>query len=197
MGPTHQPIEHLAAMRVIPHMITIRPADANEAVEAWRFAINHNRAPVTLVFTRQNLVTLDRSKYAPASNLTKGAYVLNPDIQNPNVILMATGSEVELIMKAEEMLSKEGLKVRLVSMPSWELFEKGSAEYRESVLPSNITARVAIEAGVRLGWDRYIGWRGIFIGLDRFGASAPYKVVYEKLGLTAERVVEAAKSLIK
>lgn len=197
-GPTHQPIEHLAAMRAIPHMITIRPADANEAVEAWRFAINHNRAPVTLVFTRQNLVTLDRTKYAPASNLTKGAYVLNPQspISNLQVILISTGSEVELIMEAEEMLSKDGITARLVSMPSWELFEKQSAEYKESVLPSNVTARVAVEAGVRLGWDRYIGSRGIFIGLDRFGTSAPYKVVYEKLGLTAEAVAQAAKAVI-
>jgi transketolase len=197
-GPTHQPIEHLAAMRAIPKMITIRPCDANETVEAWRFAINHTHAPVTLVFTRQNLVTIDRSKYAPAENLTKGAYVLNPQSPIPSlqVILISTGSEVELIMKAEEMLSKEGINARVVSMPSWELFEKQSAEYKESVLPGNVTARVAVEAGVRLGWDRYIGSRGVFIGLDRFGVSAPYKVAYEKLGLTAERVVEAAKAVI-
>ncbi len=195
-GPTHQPVEHLAAVRAIPHLITIRPGDANEAVEAWRVAINHNSGPVVLVFSRQNTPTLDRSKFAPAANVVNGAYVLWDSAPAPQVILIATGTEVELIVKAGEKLAAGGVAVRLVSMPSWELFEKQPQEYRDSVLPPNIKARVAVEAGVRQGWDRYLGEDGIFIGLDRFGASAPAKVVYEKLGLTAEAVVAAAKTLL-
>ncbi|HLF03558.1 MAG TPA: transketolase [Anaerolineales bacterium] len=195
-GPTHQPVEHLAAVRAIPHLVTIRPGDANESVEAWRFAINHRSGPVVLVFTRQNVPTLDRSKFAPASNLSKGAYVLWDSAPNPQTILMSTGSEVELIVKAGEKLAAEGVAVRLVSMPSWELFEKQTKEYRDSVLLPTVRARVAIEAGVRQGWDRYLGERGVFIGLDRFGASAPAKVVYENLGLTVEAVVAAAKTLL-
>jgi transketolase len=196
-GPTHQPIEHLAAMRAIPNLITLRPGDANETVEAWRFALNHTHGPTCLVFTRQNVVTLDRTKFASASGLTKGAYVLLDSDRTPDVILMSTGSEVDLIIKASEQLMAEGVAVRLVSMPSWELFAQQSHEYCDSVLPPNVTARVAIEAGIRQGWERWIGDRGVFIGLDRYGASAPAKIVYEKLGLTAEAVVNAAKSLLK
>ena len=194
-GPTHQPIEHLAALRAVPHLITLRPCDANEAVEAWRYAINHKHGPVALVFTRQNVPTLDRAKFAPASNLAKGGYVLLDSDRSPDVILIATGSEVELIVKAGETLMKEGVAVRLVSMPSWELFEAQPQEYRDSVLPPNVHARVAVEAGVRQGWDRYLGERGAFVGLNRFGASAPAKVVYEKLGLTADAVVQAARAV--
>ncbi|MBM4424656.1 MAG: transketolase [Chloroflexi bacterium] len=199
-GPTHQPIEHLAALRAIPNLITLRPCDANETIEAWRFAVAHRHGPVALVFTRQNLPTLDRSVFAPAAELAKGGYVLNYKTQFPNskpdVILMATGSEVELILKAGEKLAAEGVNARLVSMPSWELFEKQSQEYRDSVLPPDVRARVAVEAGVRQGWDRYLGERGAFVGLDRFGASAPAKVVFEKLGLTADAVATAAKRLL-
>ncbi len=195
-GPTHQPVEHLAAVRAIPDLVVLRPCDANETVEAWRYAINHRGGPVVLVFTRQNLPTLDRAKYAPASNVEKGGYVLADSGPNPQVILLSTGSEVELIVKASEKLVAEGVSVRLVSLPSWELFEKQSQEYRDSVLPPSIKARVAIEAGVRQGWDRYIGDQGAFIGLDRFGASAPAKVVYEKLGITADAVVEAAHKVL-
>ncbi|HKZ69867.1 MAG TPA: transketolase C-terminal domain-containing protein, partial [Anaerolineales bacterium] len=194
-GPTHQPIEHLAALRAVPHLITLRPCDANEAVEAWRYAINHKHGPVALVFTRQNVPTLDRSRFAPASNLAQGGYVLLDSDRSPDVILIATGSEVELIVKAGETLMKEGVAVRLVSMPSWELFEAQPQEYRDSVLPPNVHARVAVEAGVRQGWDRYLGERGAFVGLNRFGASAPAKVVYEKLGLTADAVVQAARAV--
>lgn len=195
-GPTHQPVEHLAAVRAIPDLVVCRPCDANETVEAWRYAINHRGGPVVLVFTRQNVPTLDRTKYAPASNLEKGGYVLADSGPNPQVILLSTGSEVELIVKAGETLAAEGVSVRLVSLPSWELFEKQSQDYRDSVLPPSIKARVAIEAGVRQGWDRYIGDNGAFIGLDRFGASAPAKVVYEKLGITAEAVVEATHKVL-
>lgn len=195
-GPTHQPVEQLAAVRAIPDLITIRPCDANETTEAWRVAIKHKKNPVVLVFTRQNVPTLDRTKYAAASNLEKGAYVLADTGPNPQVILLSTGSEVELIIKASEKLVAEGISVRLVSMPSWDLFEAQSQDYRDSVLPPSLTARVAIEAGVQLGWDRYIGQKGVFIGLNRFGASAPAKVVYEKLGITADAVVEAAKKVL-
>jgi len=191
-GPTHQPVEHLAAVRAIPDLITLRPADANETTEAWRYAINHNKGPVVLVFSRQNTVTIDRTKFASASGVAKGAYVLNPSEANPDVILMSTGTEVELIVKAAETLAASGVKARLVSMPSWEIFAHETQEYRDSVLPPSITARVAIEAGVKQGWERWIGDKGIFIGLDRFGASAPAKVIYEKLGITAEAVVNAA-----
>lgn len=195
-GPTHQPIEHLAALRAIPHLITLRPCDANETVEAWRYAINHKDGPTALVFTRQNLPTLDRAKFAPASNLARGGYVLLDPARRPDVILISTGSEVELIVKAGEALAREGVAARLVSMPGWELFESQPQEYRDSVLPPDVKARVAVEAGVRLGWDRYIGERGVFVGLDRFGASAPAKIVYEKLGLTADAVVAAARALL-
>lgn len=196
-GPTHQPVEHLAAMRAIPNLITLRPGDANEAVEAWRFALNHTHGPTCLVFTRQNVVTLDRAKFASAANLIKGGYVLLDADRAADVILMSTGSEVELIVKAGEQLTAEGVAVRLVSLPSWELFVQQSPEYRDSVLPPAVTARVAIEAGIRQGWDRWLGDRGLFIGMDRYGASAPAKIVYAKLGLTAEAVVNAAKSLLK
>lgn len=191
-GPTHQPVEHLAAVRAIPDLITLRPADANETTEAWRYAINHNKGPVVLVFSRQNTPTIDRAKYAPASGTAKGAYVLNPDVTAPDVILMSTGTEVELIVKAADMLAADGIKARLVSMPSWEIFEHETQDYKESVLPPSVTARVAIEAGVKLGWERWLGDKGHFIGLDRFGASAPAKVIYEKLGITAEAVAQAA-----
>lgn len=195
-GPTHQPVEHLAALRAIPQLLVIRPCDANEAVEAWRVALNHRHGPVALVFTRQNVPTLDRTKYAPASGLAKGAYVLLDPDRTPDLILISTGSEVELIVKAGEKLAAEGIAVRLVSMPCWELFEQQSQEYRDSVLSPNVAARVAVEAGVRLGWDRWLGPRGAFIGLDRYGASAPYKVIYEKLGLTSEAVVNAAHAIL-
>ncbi len=195
-GPTHQPVEHLAAVRAIPDVIVLRPADANETTEAWRMAINHKDGPVILVFSRQAVAILDRSKFAPASGVAQGAYVLNPSETAPDVILMSTGSEVELIVKAAETLAGEGIKARLVSMPSWEIFDKQPQAYQDSVLPPNITARVAIEAGVRLGWDRWLGDKGHFIGLARFGASAPAKVVYEKFGITAEAVVKAAHAAV-
>jgi transketolase len=196
-GPTHQPVEQLAAVRAIPGLITLRPADANETVEAWRFAVNHTGGPVTLVFTRQNVPTVDRARFGAADGLAKGAYVLLDANRKPDVILIATGSEVELIVKAAETLSAGGAAVRLVSMPSWELFAAQSSEYREAVLPQAVTARVAVEAGVRQGWDRWLGERGIFIGLDRYGASAPAKILYERLGITAEAVAAAAQSLLK
>ncbi|MCD6291486.1 MAG: transketolase [Anaerolineae bacterium] len=196
-GPTHQPVEHLAALRAIPHLTVIRPADANETVEAWKVALTRG-GPTALALTRQSLPILDRTKLAPAEGLRKGGYIL-VDAPNgqPDVILIATGSEVSLAVQARELLAADGIQARVVSLPSWELFEEQPQSYRDEVLPPEITRRVAIEAAVRQGWDRYIGPKGAFIGLDRFGASAPYKVLAEEFGFTPEHVADVARSLVK
>jgi transketolase len=191
-GPTHQPIEHLASLRAMPNLVLIRPADANEVTEAWKFAIHHRNGPTALALTRQNLPILDRSVTAPATGLEKGAYVLR-DFGGPEIILMASGSEVSLVYEAAQKLHEEGRGVRVVSFPSWALFEKQDEAYRESVLPKKITARLAVEAGATLGWERYAK---CVIGIDHYGASAPYKVVFEKFGFTVENVVAKAKELI-
>ena len=198
-GPTHQPVEHLIGLRSIPDLLVIRPADANETVWAWRVAIHNRHRPTALTLTRQALPTLDRSVYASAEGLTRGAYILNARAESsrtPDIILIATGSEVPLIVGAEARLSAAGVKVRLVSMPSWELFEEQSPEYRESVLPSSVTTRVAVEAGRSLGWERWVGARGLILALDRYGASAPGEVVMKELGFTTDRVVHAAAALL-
>ncbi len=196
-GPTHEPVEHLAACRAIPHMCLIRPADANETAVAWRVAIEH-KGVVSLVLTRQALPIFDRTKYASADGLEKGAYIL-ADAQNkkPEVILIATGSEVALALEAHTKLTAEGVAARVVSMPSWDLFEKQPQAYRDEVLPPGITARLAIEAGSPFGWERYVGAKGRVLGINRFGASAPYKVIAEKLGFTADNVVKLAGEVIK
>ncbi len=189
-GPTHQPVEHLAALRAIPNLTVIRPADANETVQAWKVALEHREGPVALVLTRQSLPVFDRSHMADAANLAKGAYVLlDTDRIYPDVIFIASGSEVQLAVEAYHKLTMQEFRVRVVSMPSWELFEKQPDEYRDSVLPPTVKARVAIEAGVPMGWERWVGSQGSVIGLDRFGASAPYKVIFEQLGFTADRVL--------
>lgn len=197
-GPTHQPVEHLAALRAMPNLVVIRPADANETVEAWKVAIQRRDGPTLLALTRQNVPTLDRNIYTSASELACGAYVL-ADIgdDEPNLILMASGSEVSLMVAAGERLAAEGVNVRLVSFPSWELFASESPEYRESVLPPEITARVAVEAGVSQGWERWVGDRGVIISLNRYGASAPGKTIFENLGFTAEAIIETANKLLK
>lgn len=196
-GPTHQPVEHLMALRVVPNLHVIRPADANETAEAWRSAMERSEGPTALVLTRQKLGTFDREGKGAASGLRRGAYVLSdPPEGAPRTIVIATGSEVEIALSAQASLSREGIRCRVVSMPCWELFEAQDAEYRESVLPASIAVRVSVEAGVTSGWSRYIGARGKAIGVDRFGASAPGEVIYEKLGLTAEAVVAAVKSLL-
>lgn len=194
-GPTHQAVEHLAAMRAIPGLVTIRPADANETAYAWKFALEHRSGPVALALTRQKLPVLDQSKFSTAANLSRGAYVLVGDA-NPLVLLIGTGSEVHLAVEAYEQLRSEGIRSRVVSMPSWELFEKQSDEYKELVLPSSISARVAVEAGVRLGWERYTGDRGEFIGMSSFGASAPAGVAFKNFGITAGAVVAAARKVL-
>jgi transketolase len=197
-GPTHQPIEQLAALRAIPSLIVIRPGDANETAQAWRAAISHGGGPVALALSRQNIPTLDRnSTYASAEGLHQGAYILSEaDNQKPDVILIASGSEVQIALEAAEMIKARGPAVRVVSMPSWELFDAQSQAYRHQVLPPEVKAKIAIEAGSPQGWHRYVGESGRIIALDHFGASAPYKTLYEKFGLTANQVVESAQDLL-
>ena len=192
-GPTHQPVEHLAALRVIPNLTVIRPADANETVQAWKAALARRDGPTVLALTRQAVPTFQPSNL----QLEKGAYVLvTLGKKVPDVILMASGSEVSLIMDAARKLHEKGHSVRVVSFPSWELFEKQDKTYQESVLPKKVTARVAVEAGVSLGWERYVGSGGRVVSIERFGASAPYKVIYEKLGLTVDNIIAQAKSMM-
>jgi transketolase len=193
-GPTHQPVEHLASLRAIPGLVDLRPADANEVVEAWRMIMQFRHRPTVLILSRQNLPTLDRSKYGSAGGLVRGAYILaGAEDDQPELILIGTGSEVQLCVQAFEQLTSEGVKARVVSMPSWELFEHQSREYRDSVLPPEVTARVAVEQASTFGWDRYVGTGGAIIGMETFGASAPLRALQEKFGFTPERVVAAAK----
>jgi len=193
-GPTHQPIEHLASLRAIPGLITLRPADANEVVEAWRFIMEAHHEPIALILSRQALPTLDRSKYAPATCLGKGAYVLADAAGgHPEVLLLASGSEVPLCVNAYEQLKADGIRARVVSMPSWELFEQQSQAYRDSVIPPQITARVSVEQAATTGWDRYVGLTGQSIGMKTFGASAPLKELQRKFGFTPEHLVAAVK----
>ncbi|HEV3199112.1 MAG TPA: transketolase [Bryobacteraceae bacterium] len=193
-GPTHQPIEQLISLRAIPHLIVLRPADANETVEAWKVIMRLKHQPVALILTRQPLPTLARPPYASADGVAKGAYVLADSGAPPEVLLVATGSEVYLCVAAYEQLQSEGIAARVVSMPSWELFEQQSREYRDSVLPPSVTARVAVEQASTLGWSRYAGSNGAILGMNTFGASAPLKVLQKQFGFTKENVVEAAKA---
>ena len=190
-GPTHQPVEHLAALRAIPEVIVIRPADANETSAAWKTAIEHEGSPVLLILTRQGLPVLDQTRYSSASNLSKGAYILK-DSDAPELILMASGSEVSVSLKAAELLEKKGIKVRVVSFPSFELFEIQDSKYKEAVLPAGIKARVSVEAGISQCWYKYLGEAGEAVSIEKFGSSAPGKVLMEKYGITAENVTAAA-----
>ncbi|PYO60268.1 MAG: transketolase, partial [Gemmatimonadetes bacterium] len=196
-GPTHQPIEQLASLRAIPNVTVIRPGDATEVVEAWRAALSHRDGPVALVLTRQKVAVIDRSKYAPASGVRQGGYVL-ADAQpgEPRVILIGTGSEMELVLGAYEKLAGEGVAVRAVSMPCMEFFARQPQAYRDEVLPPAVRARVAVEAAVPQPWYRWVGDRGVVLGLERFGASAPYQRIYQELGLTVDNVVRRAKELL-
>jgi transketolase len=197
-GPTHQPIEHLISLRAIPGLITLRPGDANEVVEAYRFIIQLQHKPVVLALSRQPLPTLDRNKYAPASGVAQGAYVLADAPEgNPEVIIIASGSELSLAIAAHETLVAEGIHSRVVSMPSWEIFEHQPQAYRDSVLPPNVKARIAVEQGSILGWDRYVGNSGRVIGMNTFGASAPLKELQKKFGFEPNQVVTAAKEQLK
>jgi transketolase len=197
-GPTHQPVEQLAALRAIPNLIVLRPADAAETVEAWRVALTHRDSPVALALTRQKLPVLDRTELADAGGVARGGYVLaNAEGERPDILLIATGSEVHLALEAREQLAEQGVKAQVVSMPSWELFDQQPQTYRDQVLPPTVTARLAIEAGVPQGWHRYVGTTGEVIGLNRFGASASYKTLMEKFGFTAENIVSRALALLK
>jgi len=196
-GPTHQPIEQLASLRAMPNMLILRPGDANEVVEAYKLILQHTHGPVSLVLTRQAIPTFDRTKYAPASGVAKGAYVLaDAPGGKPDVILMASGSELSLCVEAYEKLKTEGIKARVASMPSWELFERQETSYKDSVLPANVTARVSVEMATTFGWERYVGGKGKMIGMRSFGASAPLKDVKKKFGFEADRVVAAAKEVL-
>ena len=197
-GPTHQPIEQLAALRAIPGLTVIRPCDGNETSEAWKAALMSDSGPVALALTRQGLPVLDRTVYPSAENLTRGAYILRDAKETrPDLILIATGSEVHIALEAAKKINESGVNVRVVNMPSWELFNRQDEAYRHQVLPPEIKARVAIEAGISQGWHRYVGDEGRIIALDRFGASAPSKILYEKFGFTPENVVETALVLVK
>jgi transketolase len=196
-GPTHQPVEQVAAYRAMPNMLVFRPGDANEVVEAYKVAIQHKHGPSTMVLTRQAMPTLDRTKYAPVSGVTKGAYVLADAASGkPDVILLASGSELGLCVAAYEKLTSEGVKARVVSMPCWELFEQQDAAYKESVLPGNVTARVSVEMESVFGWDRYVGPKGKSIGMHSFGASAPLKDLLKKFGFELDNVLAAVKEVL-
>jgi transketolase len=196
-GPTHQSVEHLAALRAIPNLFVIRPCDAHETREAWRIAIKRRHAPTALAFSRQKVALVDRTKYATANDTAKGAYILAEASNNaPQIILIATGSEVGLAIEAREVLESENIPTRVVSMPCWELFDEQSAEYRESILPKSVKPRLAIEAGVSLGWSKYVGDHGDTLTVDKFGASAPADVVFKEYGFTVEDVVAKAEKLL-
>jgi transketolase len=194
-GPTHQPVEQLMSLRLIPGLTVFRPAEATETAVGWQVALKNNQGPTALSLTRQGLATFDRTRLAPARMAALGAYTLS-DVDDPAAILMATGSEVHIALEAQSLLSEKGIDARVVSMPSWELFEAQPIEYRESVFPAHVRARVSIETGVTLGWERYVGVEGMAIGIDRFGASAPYQEIYQNFGLTAEAMVEAVENLL-
>ena len=195
-GPTHQPVEHLAALRAIPGLIVIRPADATETAAAWRLAIRTTKTPVALILSRQSLPVLDRSLFPSAAEVAKGAYVLSESGKIPDAILIGSGSEVHICLEAQRLLVKKGINARVVSMPSWELFEKTSQSYKDAVLPPRISARVGVEAGIGMGWERFVGNAGVFIGINRFGASAPGATVMKKYGVKASTIVSKTMMLV-
>ena len=195
-GPTHQPVEHLASLRAMPNLTVIRPADANETCEAWKAAIANRQGPTMLVLSRQGLPTVDRNKFAPVAGLQQGAYVLSPEVGELQMILLASGSEVQHAMAAQEILQADGIGTRVVSMPSWELFSSQDAAYQEEVLPAACTKRVSMEAGSTFGWERYVGLEGVAIGMDEFGASAPAGELMQHFGFTTENMVAVAKELV-
>ncbi|HXZ27190.1 MAG TPA: transketolase C-terminal domain-containing protein, partial [Terriglobales bacterium] len=196
-GPTHQPVEQLVSLRAIPHLVVMRPADANEVAECWRALMHFKHQPAALILSRQALPTLDRAKYAPAAGAARGAYVLaDAPGGRPEIILIGTGSEVALCIAAYEQLTAAGVKARVVSMPSWELFDRQTPEYRESVLPAAVRRRISVEQASDCGWDRYVGLEGKCIGMHTFGASAPLKELLKKFGFTPEAIVATAQELL-
>ncbi|MFZ2323829.1 MAG: transketolase [Ignavibacteriaceae bacterium] len=196
-GPTHQPIEQVASLRAIPNLVVIRPADANETVEAWKYAINHKGGPVALILTRQKLAVISQSKYGSASGLHRGAYIVKDSKQNPDLLFIATGSEVSLSIKAAELLEAEGKNVRVISFPSWEIFEQQDDTYKKSILPDKIKSRVSVEMGVSMGWQKYVGESGESLSIETFGASAPDSILYKKYGFTVDDVIIKAKDVLE
>jgi transketolase len=196
-GPTHQPVEHLASLRAMPHLCIIRPADANETAQAWRVAIERKIRPTMLILSRQNLPILDQEKYGDAAGVAKGAYILSKEKQRlPQVILIASGSEVQLVLEAQQKLWQENIDARVVSMPSWELFREQTKGYRNKILPRRIKTRLAMEAGSPMGWEEWVGPRGEIMGINKFGASAPYKELYKEYGLTVDHIIEKVKNML-
>lgn len=195
-GPTHQPVEQFASLRAIPHLIVIRPSDANEVTEAWRIALKEKKRPVAIALTRQKISIIDRTKYASADDTDKGAYIIKNCSGKPDLILIATGSEVEIAIDSAEKLELDGIKTRVVSMPSWELFDEQSDDYKDSILPRSVKKRISIEAGVGLGWQKYVGDEGKIISIEGFGISAPYTQIYEHFGITAENIIKESKNLL-
>jgi len=196
-GPTHQPIEHLASLRAIPNLTVLRPADANETAEAWKIAVKNNRGPTVLALTRQSVPTLDRTVLGPAASLQRGAYILKDTSGTPDALILASGSEVKLALEASEILAQDAIAARVISMPSWELFEAQDQDYKNSVLPENIKTRVAIEAGSTQGWHKYVDGNGVVVGIDHFGASAPMKDLFTHFGIDADSVVQAVRQQLK
>jgi transketolase len=195
-GPTHQPVEHAASLRAIPNLLVFRPADANETAQSWKYILEHNDAPAALLLTRQGLPVLDQGKLASAANVARGAYILSSR-GKPDVVLMATGSEVSLAMEAAKALDADGVSTQVVSMPCWKLFEQQDEKYKKSVIPPDVKVRIGIEAGISMGWDKYIGDSGAFIGMPGFGASAPGGTCFKEFGITAESVTATARELLK
>ena len=195
-GPTHQPIEQIAALRAIPNLVVIRPADANETVEAWKYAINHKGGPIALILTRQKLAILDQNKYGSAKGLENGAYIVKDSKHKPDLLLIASGSEVSLALKAAEQLETEEKNVRVISFSSWEIFEQQSAEYKQQIFPAEVKTRVSVEMGIAMGWQKYVGDSGEVMSIETFGASAPDNILYEKYGFTVENVIAAAKRVL-
>jgi transketolase len=195
-GTTHQPVEQLIGLRSVPNLTVIRPADANETAHAWRVALEHSGGPVALILTRQGISVIDQEKYAKANELEKGAYILSESEKTPQVILIGTGSEVQLLIAAQEKLKKQSIQARVVSMPSWELFDKQDETYKEEVFPKKLKKRLAVEAGSALGWCKYVTDEGDVIGINRFGESAPGDEVMKEYGFTVENVVKRAKALL-
>jgi len=196
-GPTHQPIEHIVSIRAIPKVLDIRPADANETVKAWEIAIEHKGSPVALFLTRQKIPVIDRTKYEDSDNLKMGAYIIRDVGNDPDIILIAAGSEVGIAIEAAEKLVDLDIQARVVSFPSWSLFEKQSADYKEKIFPSSVKARVSIEAGVKQGWEKYVGPHGDSISIEKFGASAPYQIIFENYGFTVENIIATADNVLK
>ncbi len=195
-GPTHQPVEHFAALRAIPNLLVFRPADANETAHAWKYALEHRDAPVALLLTRQGVPVIDQRKFASAANVTRGAYILTSR-GKPDVVLLATGSEVSVALEAAKLLDADGFSTQVVSMPCWKLFDKQDDKYKNSVIPRDVKVRVGIEAGIEMGWHKWLGDDGVFVGMTGFGASAPGKVCFKEFGITAENVATAARDLVK